>query len=181
MDFKCAVLLMLCVCVYIVCAPAGCSDGFINMWSSCFHPGSVTESAHSLGSTGSLPAPDTPMLSANSLLSAHSSKSVPQVPPEPAVASEDSSQAGSESGSGDDIGLDAVTSESPRAGSSSSSKGLFGAEHGEPDVQLIGHGWKLWAHKHVLKSECAPAAAHCAHLCLLNLRSRALQASLAAT
>lgn len=164
----------------VLCVPAGCSDGFINMWSSCFHPGSVNESAHSLGSTGSLPAPDTPMLSAHSLLSAHSSKSVPQLPPEP-VASEDSSQAGSESGSGDDMGLDAVMSESPCADSSSSCKGLFGAEHGEPDVQLIGHGWKLWAHKHVLKSECAPASAECALLCLLNLRSRALPASLAAT
>lgn len=135
----------------------GCSDGFISMWSSCFHPGSVTESAHSLGSTGSLPGPDTPMLSAHSLLSAHSSKSVAQLPPEPVTSEgEGSSQAGSESGSADDMGLDAVMSESPRAGSSSSSsKGLFGAEHGEPDVQLLGHGWKLWAHKHVLKSRAA--------------------------
>lgn len=122
------------------------------MWSSCFHSGSVTESAHSLGSTGSLPAPDTPMLSAQSLMSAQSSKSLPQVTPEP-PASYDSGP-GSESGCVDDMsgsGLDAVMSDSPRAGSSS--KELFGSEHGEPDCQLIGNGWKLWAHKHVLKSE----------------------------
>jgi hypothetical protein len=138
-------------------AAAGCSGGFINMWSSCFHPGSLTESAHSLGSTGSLPAPDTPMLSAHSLLSAHSSKSSHQLRPEPPVDHDAGS--GSESGSADDMsgsGLDAVMSESPRA---DSSKQLFGSEHGEPDCQLLGQGWKLWAHKHMLKSENQPSVA----------------------
>lgn len=132
------------------------------MWSSCFHPGSLTESTHSLGSTGSLPAPDTPMLSARSLLSAHSSKSLQQLRPEPPVDHDTGS--GSESGSADDMvgsGIDAVMSESPRA---DSSKQLFGSEHGEPDCQLLGHGWKLWAHKHVLKSEN-----NLAHTTLLQL------------
>lgn len=132
------------------------------MWSSCFHPGSVTDSAHSLGSTASLPAPDTPMQSgpmqsAHSLLSAHSSQSMQQLPPE--TSPSDDSGSGSESGSGDDMsGLDAVMSESPRA---ASSKVLYGPEHGEPDCQLVGQGWKLWAHKSVLKSEWQEPLAVC--------------------
>jgi hypothetical protein len=136
---------------------AGCSGGFINMWSSCFQAGSITESAHSLGSTGSLPGPGTPMQSGHLLLSAHSSKSLPQLPPEPPAS--DDTGSGCESGSGDDssgLGLDAVMADSPRAAHSSA---LYGAEHGEPDCQLIGHNWKLWAHKHVLKSECVRSAA----------------------
>lgn len=121
------------------------------MWSSCFNPGSVAESAHSLGSTASLPAPDTPMLSAHSLLSAHSSKSLQQLPPEAPASEDGGSGSGSGSESGSDMsGLDAVMSDSPRA---ASSKALYGPEHGEPDCQLVGQGWKLWAHKNVLKSE----------------------------
>jgi len=126
------------------------------MWSSCFASMSEGESAHSLGSSGSsFPGPDTPMLSAHSLLSAHSSKSLQQMPLETAPSDEDHS--GSESGCGEDgsqgsgSGLDALMSDSPRA---SNSKAAYGPEHGQPDCQLIGHGgWRLWAHKHVLKSE----------------------------
>lgn len=146
-------------CVFGCPSAAGCSGGFINMWSSCFQAGSITESAHSLGSTGSLPGPGTPMQSGHLLLSAHSSKSLPQLPPE-APASDDTGS-GCESGSGDDssgLGLDTVMADSPRAGHSSA---LYGSEHGEPDCQLIGHDWKLWAHKHVLKSECALSAGSC--------------------
>ena len=139
--------------------PSGCSSGFMTMWSSCFNPSSGSESTpHSLGSCGSLPAPDTPMLSAASLLSAHSSKSLGGTLHPEAPSSDDPSPPWCESGGdgcddtsqGSGGGLDALMSESPRA--SSSSKSQFGAEHGEPDCQLVGHGWKLEAHKHVLKS-----------------------------
>lgn len=130
----------------------------MTMWSSCFNPVNGIESAHSLGSSlGSLPAPDTPMLSAHSLMSAQSSKSLQQLPPEALTSSDDGNNSpASEAGSGDDTtsqgsgpGLDADMSESPRA----DSKAQYAAEHGQPDCQLIGPGWKLWAHKQVLKGE----------------------------
>lgn len=154
------------------------------MWSSCFNPGSSSGggvdgvggsssiTAHSLGSTGSLPGPGTPLLSAHPslLLSAQSSKSLnlcqqqqqqdQEEDTDLAPAGSDDSGCGGEDthSQGSGSGLDAVMSESPRAadqgGSDSSShKVLFGAEYGEPDCQLIGHGWELWAHKHVLKSK----------------------------
>jgi hypothetical protein len=154
---------------------AGCSGGFINMWSSCFQADSITESTHSLGSSGSLPGPGTPMQSGHLLLSAHSSKSLPQLPPEPPAS--DDTGSGCESGSGDDssgLGLDAVMADSPRAGHSSA---MYGSQHGEPDCQLIGHDWKLWAHKHVLKSECARLSSSCTDSAMHPRQSSNLQYS----
>jgi hypothetical protein len=152
----------------------------MHMWSSCFSSFNSLEAAgaaHSLGSScgasGSLPAPDTPILAATKAALGTPPSDVSAASSSRAASAAMAAAAAAPGAPAGDKGMPArassSSSRSVSAGSEDACPSLadtdthmddpphaaFGAEeHGEPDCELLGSGWRLAAHKRVLKSEC---------------------------